>query len=110
MAELEDALAKELCDIVREAVAAAIKPLRDKIATLEARIVEAETQAAQFKYVGVWRAGDRYRKNNFITFDGSLWVCQRDDSEGRPGQSLDWQLAVRKGNNGKDGKDAKVAA
>jgi hypothetical protein len=34
---------------------------------------------------------------------GSIWVCLRD-TEGKPGQSLDWQLAVRKG------KDAKAAA
>jgi hypothetical protein len=97
MAEFEDALAKELADIIRQHVAAVTRPLHGRIEALE-------KQAAEFKYVGVWRAGENYRKNNFVTHDGSLWVCLADNTEGRPGQSLQWQLAVRKG------RDARAAA
>ena len=106
MAQLEEELAKELCDIIRGHVAAATKPLRARIEELELRTAQAEKQAEQFKYCGVWREGESYRKNNFCTHDGSVWVCLCD-TEGRPGQSLQWQLAVRKG---RDGKDAKAAA
>jgi len=55
---------------------------------------------------GKRRDGERYKKNNFCTYDGSVWICLRD-TEGKPGQSMEWQLAVREG---KDGKDAKAAA
>jgi hypothetical protein len=80
------------------------KQVRDKIEALELRTVEAETKAAEFRYRGVWQPGEHYRKNNFVTYDASVWACLRD-TEGKPGQSLDWQLAVRKG---KDGKDARA--
>jgi len=103
--EFEEALAKELCDVIREHVAAATKPLRARIEELELRIVQAEKQAAEFRYRGVWRDGECYRKNNFCTHDGSVWICLRD-TEGKPCQSLEWQLAVRKGRDGKDGKAA----
>jgi len=53
----------------------------------------------------VWQPSEQYWKNNFITHDGSVWVCLRD-TEGKPGTSLDWQLAVKKG---RDGKDARAA-
>ena len=99
MAQFEDELAKELCDLIRQHVAAVTKSLRDRVEVLE-------KQAAEFKYVGVWRDGANYRKNNFCTHDGSVWICLAD-TEGRPGQSLQWQLAVKRG---RDGKDAKAAA
>jgi hypothetical protein len=105
MAEFEDALAKEIADVFREHVAAVTGPLRDRIERLELRTVQAEKQAAEFRYRGVWQPGEQYRRNNFITHDGSVWVCLRD-TEGKPGQCLDWQLAVRRGRDGKDGKAA----
>ena len=105
MAAFEEELAKELADLIRVHVAAATKPLRDKIEALEIRNLEAEKQAAEFRYRGVWQPGEQYRRNNFVTQDGGVWVCLRD-TEGKPGQSLDWQLAVRRG---RDGKDARAA-
>jgi hypothetical protein len=106
MAVFEELLAKEIADMIKQHVAAATKPLRDKIAALEARIVDSEKQVAELRYRGVWQPGEQYRKNNFVTYDASVWACLRD-TEGKPGQCLDWQLAVRKG---KDGKDAAKAA
>jgi hypothetical protein len=91
--------------MIKQHVAAATKPLRDRIEALEHRVVEAETKAAEFRYRGVWQPGEQYRRNNFVTYDASVWACLRD-TEGKPGQCLDWQLAVRKG---KDGKDARAA-
>jgi hypothetical protein len=95
----EQELAETLVDLIRQHVAAVTRPLHDRIEALE-------KQAAEFKYVGVWRGGASYRKHNFCTHDGSVWICL-SDTEGKPGQSLQWQLAVRKG---RDGKDAKAAA
>jgi hypothetical protein len=104
-AVFEELLAKEIADLIRHHVAAATKPLRERIEMLERRTIEAESQAAEFRYRGVWQPGEQYRRNNFCTFDASVWVCLRD-TEGKPGQCLDWQLAVKKG---RDGKDAKAA-
>ena len=90
------AFGRELSEIFK----AALKVRDDKIAALEARIVDAEKAAQEFRYRGVWQPGEIYKRNNFCTFDGSVWVCLRD-TEGKPGQSLEWQLAVRKGKDGK---------
>jgi hypothetical protein len=87
--QLEDVVEKELISFVRELVAA-----------------EVEKQTKEIRYRGVWQPGEQYRKNNSCTYDGGFWMCLRD-TQGNPGLSLDWQLAVRKG---KDGKDAGKAA
>ena len=89
MPQFEDDLAKELADLIRQHVAIVTKPL-------ELRIVQLEKQAADFKYCGVWHYGESYRKHNFCTYDGSIWICLRDTAA-KPGQSPDWQLAVQKG-------------
>ena len=89
MPQFEDDLAKELADLIRQHVAIVTKPL-------ELRIVQLEKQAADFKYCGVWHYGESYRRHNFCTYDGSIWVCLRDTAA-KPGQSPDWQLAVQKG-------------
>jgi hypothetical protein len=78
----EEVLAKEIADLIRAHVSAATKPLRDKIEVLELRTVEAEKQAAEFRYRGVWQPGETYKRNNFCTFDGSVWVCLRE-TEGK---------------------------
>jgi hypothetical protein len=89
MPQFEDDLAKELADLIRQHVAIVTKPL-------ELRIVQLEKQAADFKYCGVWHYGESYRKHNFCTYDGSIWICLRDTAA-KSGQSPDWQLAVQKG-------------
>jgi hypothetical protein len=101
----EEELAAEIANLVRQHVDAVTRPLRDRIEVLELRTVEAEKQVAELRYRGVWQPGEQYRRNNFVTYDASVWACLRD-TEGKPGQCLDWQLAVCKG---KDGKDARAA-
>ena len=93
MAEgFEDQLVREITNLILKHV----KPLRDRNEALELRIVQLEKQAADFKYCGVWHYGESYRRHNFCTYDGSIWVCLRDTAA-KPGQSPDWQLAVQKG-------------
>jgi hypothetical protein len=89
MAVLEDAVAKELVDFIRQEVAA-----------------EVEKQTKEIRYRGAWQPGEKYWKHNSVSYDGSTWTCLRD-TEGKPGQCLDWQLSVKKG---RDGKDARAAA
>ncbi len=98
MAQFEDDLAKELADLIRQHVAVVTKPLRDKIEELELRI-------AAFKYCGVWRDGESYRKHNFVTHHGSIWICLCD-TEAKPGESLQWQLAVQKGRDARTQRPA----
>lgn len=52
---------------------------------------------------GIWQEGQRYAKGDGVTFGAQFWIAQVDDAQGKPGESKDWRLAVRRG---KDGKDA----
>jgi integrin beta 3 len=54
---------------------------------------------------GVFKDGETYRKGDGATFGGSWWVAQVDSPEGSPGVSKDWRLAVKKGRDGKDGRN-----
>ncbi len=57
---------------------------------------------------GVWREGE-YLRGDSVTWDGSVWIAQKDTS-GKPGLSSDWRLSVKRGRDGKAGKDGKDGA
>jgi hypothetical protein len=53
-------------------------------------------------YKGVWKESHgMYNKGHTVTQSGSLWVCLKA-TDTKPGSSDDWQLAVKKGVDGKD--------
>jgi hypothetical protein len=83
-----------IAPVLRDAINAAVMPLRDRIAELEAR--------PALKYCGVWSEGV-YQEGHFVSHGGSLWACKRA-TLGKPGQSDDWQLAVKRGADGRDGR------
>jgi hypothetical protein len=79
---------------------------RDKrIEVLEQRIAQLEKQIEKLerrKYVGVWAAGKNYYEGQFCTHDNSMWHCNVDGTEQRPGTGPDWTLAIKRGRDGKD--------
>ena len=73
---------------------------------LEKRVIELEQKAeAPLAYRGVWSEGE-YEKNSAVTHVGSLWIAKRKTrSKPQPDAAEgDWQLAVRRGRDGKDAK------
>lgn len=50
---------------------------------------------------GIYKTDHRYERGDAVTFDGSYWIAQVDEPQGKPGQSGDWRLAVKKGRDGK---------
>ena len=80
---------------------AAIDPLKERIAKLEAEL--AETKAHRVPYCGTWREGLSHR-GHFYTFGGSVWHCN-SDTISKPNEShTEWTLAVKHGRDGKDGR------
>jgi hypothetical protein len=91
-------LVKGFSPVIRRAIERAIAPLEARIAELEAR--------PTLKYCGVWQSGTKYEAGACCTHQGSLWVCKAATIT-RPGDALSqWTLAVKRGRDGKDGKDA----
>ncbi|MBD9640745.1 hypothetical protein IB277_31090 [Ensifer sp. ENS07] len=63
-------------------------------------------------YRGVHREGT-YRKGDTVTWGGSLWHCDADETTEKPDSSAKhWTLAAKKGRDGKDGtlKEVKPSA
>lgn len=58
---------------------------------------------------GYWRDGLSAKAGDAYTHDGSLWIALRETST-KPGvgSKSDWRLAVRKGRDGKPGKDGRL--
>lgn len=54
------------------------------------------------QYQGVYEPEGKYLKGDAVTFGGSLWLVLKDAPLGTPGDSNDYQLAVKKGRDGKD--------
>lgn len=60
-------------------------------------------------YRGAFHHGKKYERGDMITRNDSVWHCNEPTTE-PPGSDTNntnraWQLAARKGANGKDGKD-----
>jgi len=56
-------------------------------------------------YRGLFKDGDTYSQGDFVTFGGSVWHCDAEQTAQRPGGE-DWSLAVKRGQNGRNGVDA----
>lgn len=54
-------------------------------------------------YCGIFKEGDRYVPGDLVTWGGCLWHCDKETTE-KPGAE-GWTLAVKKGRDGKDGKN-----
>lgn len=58
---------------------------------------------------GYWRDGLSAKNGDAYTHDGSLWIALRETStKPSTGSNSDWRLAVRKGRDGKPGKDGRL--
>lgn len=53
---------------------------------------------------GIYRHDEKHVRGDAVSYGGSLWIAQKDAPDGKPGESSDWRLAVKKGRDGKDGK------
>lgn len=54
---------------------------------------------------GTWAADGQYRQGDEVTYDGSIWHCERP-TKAKPGTQTstpDWKLCVKRGRDGKDG-------
>lgn len=53
---------------------------------------------------GVWKEGESYRKGYAVSFGGSVFIAQRDTTS-KPETDDSWRLAVKRGRDGRNGKD-----
>lgn len=60
---------------------------------------------AGLSFEGVYQDGQTYDKGNLVTWAGSSWHCNTATMS-KPGESGDWTLMVKRGQNGRDGRDA----
>jgi hypothetical protein len=88
-------LAADIGDAIVAYVAKELRPLRERIEQLE---------AGGLKYVGVYQPAQAYARGSVCTFDGSGFVALRDTINEKPGSSDAWQLAIKRGRDGKDAR------
>ncbi|MFH7325899.1 hypothetical protein [Desulfurivibrio sp. C05AmB] len=91
------AIAREMDDEIFSTLADEIQKLRAEIAALK----DQAGNLRGFEYRGVYAPGGKYGPGDFVTFDGGLWACRKATSASPPGP--DWQLAVKKGRDGRGG-------
>lgn len=54
---------------------------------------------------GIFREGQEYTAGDSVTWGGSYWIAQRDTGAKPDGPESGWRLAVKKGRDGKDGRN-----
>ena len=95
----------ELAHGIRDFVERKLAPLRIAVAQLEAKNARLEAEIAahrSVKYMGVHKPGAEYSEGSLVTRDGSVFHCNRT-TKAIPGDgNQDWQLAVKRGRDGKD--------
>lgn len=89
------------------ALARAMEIVRRVGTTVEALAQQGELvgqMAARMKalpiYKGVYKAGERYSRGNFVTHSGSVWHCNIATSDKPGGGNPSWTLAVKSGARG----------
>jgi hypothetical protein len=92
---------RELAEVIAGAVKTAVKTQFER---LTARVDELEGRAAGQRYCGIWDGQQEYRPGNTATWDGSTWHCNCT-TRAKPGVNGDWTLCVKRGKDGRDGKD-----
>jgi hypothetical protein len=90
--------AKLLLQTIGRYVNAQVRPLKDEIAQLKARI--AELEATGIKFVGSYQRAAEYRRGDVTNHEGAMWVatCAVPVQE-VPGKSVCWQLTVKSYSN-----------
>jgi hypothetical protein len=78
---------------------------REAIEELKKRVTELE-QRPVVAYKGIWNEHQLYGAGEFVTFSGSMWIAKTACIGRRPGTDPNgWQLVVKRGADGRDGKD-----
>lgn len=67
-------------------------------------IKERQIKLAVLLDKGIYRPDAGYEKGDCVSLGGSGFVAQKDAPAGKPGESDDWRLFVKRGRDGKDGK------
>ena len=62
-----------------------------------------EIKTAVVLDAGVWRDGQTYVPGDGVTMGGNFFIAQTT-TNGKPGKSEDWRLAVRRGTDGRDAR------
>ncbi len=75
--------------------------LEGRLATLEHQLAEERAKPA-LRYRGVWQANHLYEADDAVTHDGSLWITRTATSTTPGAGPTPWQLAVKRGRDGKD--------
>jgi hypothetical protein len=75
--------------------------LASYIIALQERV--AELEANPLDYRGTWTEGETYPARTFISHGGSVWWTGVE-TKARPGEGVDWKLAVKRGQQGASAK------
>jgi hypothetical protein len=100
---------KQLKDTITDACGVTLHLACKEINKLKTRIKELEARPA-LDYTGLHEPGRSYRKGQAVSHGGSVWIAMHDmpNAPGTPNSG--WQLAVKRGRDGKDGKVARKNA
>ncbi|HEY2906890.1 MAG TPA: hypothetical protein VGJ29_13395 [Vicinamibacterales bacterium] len=88
-----------IADVLVRSIKAAIAPLKEKIAQLDATIadLEARDSGVSIEYRGIFAQGTVYPKGSACTRDGSLWLALRDTGLAPGTSPTCWKLIVKSG-------------
>jgi hypothetical protein len=93
----------DLAASVKQHVENVTRPLQDRIASLESRAKRYEENGVIDR--GDYEPGQRYEKGDWVRSSGCIWKALSTTTD-RPAPGTTWKLMIRKGRDGKDGRDA----
>ena len=98
-----DAMQKQIAELEQQPSVEYTNVGRD--GDVESRLDAMEKRIEAFTWKGVWASDKTYDAGNLCTFGGSTWHANAASRGDRPGTSPAWTLMVKRGADGRDGKD-----
>lgn len=87
--------------------------IETRLSAIEARLEGFEKRGPSMNYRGTFDEGTAYTKGDVISWGGSMWYCQKS-TYAKPGlpdaDSRAWVLCVKKGAEGRPGRDGSAHA
>src|SRR5258705_12808621 len=91
---------RQLAQVIANAIDPKIQKMAAALVAMQKEVKELRREVAAKEYKGVWQEG-QYEKGNLITHGGSMWIALKD-SQDKPGTRDAWQLAVKRGRDGRN--------
>jgi hypothetical protein len=93
----------ELHNVLAAKIAEELVTTIKSVTALQKEVAALRREVEAKEYQGVWACNREYAKGASVSFRGSTWIAKKTTTV-MPGEDLSWQLAVKRGRDGRSAR------